>query len=52
MIVKIIYAIKRRNYDREDFKSEYPNVDIKHGNNVTKLRWKLDQYTCKKAIQP
>jgi len=28
----------------ETWKSEYPNVDIKHGANATGQRWNKDQY--------
>lgn len=39
------------NYDRDDFESDIPNVDIKNGMTLTKLRMNLNQYSCKKTIQ-
>jgi hypothetical protein len=32
-------------YEQECFRSEHPIVDIKHGNNLTKPRFKLSQYS-------
>lgn len=31
-------------YNMETWKSQLPNVDIKHGNNLTGQRWKQEQY--------
>jgi glycosyltransferase involved in cell wall biosynthesis len=31
-------------YDFEIFMSEYPNVDLCHGGNVTKKRWKIEEF--------
>lgn len=30
-----------------DFRSEFPNVDIRHENNLTQSRWKIDQFRSK-----
>lgn len=34
----------KNEFKYETWKSEYPNVDIKHGNNATGARWKKEQY--------
>lgn len=39
------------NYKRDYFKSENPNIDIKHGNNLTKMRWELSEYRCQKRLK-
>lgn len=39
------------NHPKKGFFSEFPNVDIKHGNNVTKGRFKLEQYRCRERIK-
>jgi hypothetical protein len=41
----------RIDYERELFKSEWPNINIRHGNNITPPRWKLSQYRCRRAIK-
>lgn len=38
-------------YGREGYFSAYPNVDIKHGNCLTKGRFKLEQYRCRDRIK-
>jgi hypothetical protein len=35
----------------EYFESKYPNVDIKHGNNIVRWRGKLSQYRCRERIK-
>ena len=35
----------------EYFLSKYPNIDIKHGNNISKNRFKLNQFSCKEKIK-
>jgi glycosyltransferase involved in cell wall biosynthesis len=39
------------NVPRKGFFSMFPNVDIKHGSNITKGRFNLDQYRCKEKIK-
>jgi hypothetical protein len=34
----------RIDYEAEEYKSKYPNLDIKHGGNITKPRFKLSDY--------
>jgi len=34
----------KNNFKCETWKSEYPNIDIKHGANATGQRWRKDQY--------
>jgi len=34
----------RNQFKYETWKSEYPNIDIKHGKNATGARWKKEQY--------
>lgn len=31
----------------EDFRSEFPNIDIRHANNLTQNRWSIDQFRSK-----
>jgi hypothetical protein len=31
-------------YKSEAWMSEYPNIDIRHGNNLTRTRWRKDQF--------
>jgi len=33
------------------YTSEHPNVDIKHGNNITRGRFKLEEYKCREKIK-
>jgi len=36
---------------RESFKSEYPNVDIRHENNFTKSRWTKEEFKNQKFTE-
>ena len=38
-------------YGVRHFKSEYPNVDVKHDDNITRKRFELDEYNCKEKIK-
>lgn len=38
-------------YKSESFESEYPNLDIRHGRNLTKSRWSPDEYRNKKYTE-
>ena len=31
----------------EDFRSEFPNIDVRHDNNLTQSRWSIDQFRTK-----
>ena len=31
----------------EDFRSELPNVDVRHANNLTESRWSIDRFRTK-----
>lgn len=37
--------------NRESFESEYPNIDIRHENNLTKNRWTPDEFKNKKFAE-
>jgi hypothetical protein len=42
---------RKDDYEWETFKSEFPNVDIKHDDNITRKRFNLDEYRCKDRIK-
>ena len=47
-------GIKRGGYDNhhaEGFKSEYPNLDIRHGTNATENRWSKDKFRNQKFTE-
>jgi len=35
----------------KDYRSEWPNVDIKHGHNLTRNRWKIEQFRDKSVAK-
>lgn len=37
-------AARVDDYKAESWMSEYPNIDIRHGNNLTRSRWKKEQF--------
>lgn len=38
-------------YKCERWQSKYPNLDIRHGNNITKSRWKKEQFRNQNSIK-
>ena len=39
------------NYGIANYKSEHPNVDIKHDDNITRKRFSLEEFNCRNAIE-
>lgn len=44
-------AEKIDNYKAERYQSEYPNIDLRHGNNLTASRWKKEQFRSQRNCQ-
>ncbi len=42
---------RKDDYPWENFKSAYPNVDIKHDDNITRKRFQLSDYRCAERIK-
>ena len=42
---------RKDDYRWEIFQSEFPNVDIKHGDNITRKRFDLGEYRCRDRIK-
>ena len=39
------------NFKADEWRSEFPNVDIKHGKNLTTARWKQSEFRSQKNCQ-
>lgn len=44
-------ASRKNDYAWDTFKSEHPNVDIKHDHNITRKRFNIEDYRCKNRIR-